>query len=73
MILVDCQPSLGLLTINALACAHSVLIPLGASTFALRGVALLMDRSTKCGTGLNPQLASPHPGHHVRPAHGTHP
>ncbi|HZZ49909.1 MAG TPA: AAA family ATPase [Pseudonocardia sp.] len=57
MVLVDCQPSLGLLTINALACAHSVLIPLECEYFSLRGVALLMDTIDKVRDRLNPDLA----------------
>ena len=43
VILIDCQPSLGLLTINALTAAHGVLIPLECEFFALRGVALLIE------------------------------
>ncbi|MBV9315729.1 MAG: ParA family protein [Pseudonocardia sp.] len=57
MILVDCQPSLGLLTINALTCAHSVLIPLECEYFSLRGVALLIDTIEKVRDRLNPGLA----------------
>ncbi|MEO7194267.1 MAG: ParA family protein [Pseudonocardiaceae bacterium] len=56
-ILVDCQPSLGLLTINALACADGVLIPLECEFFSLRGVALLMDTIAKVRERLNPELA----------------
>jgi len=56
MVLIDCQPSLGLLTINALACAHSVFIPLACEYFALRGVALLMDTIDKVRDRLNPDL-----------------
>ena len=41
VIIIDCQPSLGLLTVNALAASHGVIIPLEAEYFALRGVALL--------------------------------
>jgi chromosome partitioning protein len=55
-ILIDCQPSLGLLTINALACADAVLIPLECEYFSLRGVALLMDTITKVQKRLNPKL-----------------
>src|SRR6202522_691484 len=47
VIMIDCQPSLGLLTINALACADSVLIPLECEYFAMRGVALLMETIDK--------------------------
>ena len=55
-ILIDCQPSLGLLTINALACANSVLIPLECEYFAMRGVALLMETIDKVQQRLNPAL-----------------
>jgi chromosome partitioning protein len=55
-IMIDCQPSLGLLTINALACAHSVLIPLECEYFAMRGVALLMETIDKVQQRLNPDL-----------------
>jgi chromosome partitioning protein len=55
-ILIDCQPSLGLLTINALACANSVLIPLECEYFAMRGVALLMETIDKVQQRLNPNL-----------------
>jgi chromosome partitioning protein len=55
VILVDCQPSLGLLTINALACADSILIPLACEFFSLRGVAL-MDTIDKVQQRLNPDL-----------------
>ncbi len=56
IVLVDCQPSLGLLTINALACADAVLIPLACEFFSLRGVALLMDTIDKVRDRLNPDL-----------------
>ena len=56
VILIDCQPSLGLLTINALACADAVLIPLACEFFSLRGVALLMDTIEKVQDRLNPDL-----------------
>ena len=55
-VLVDCQPSLGLLTVNALACADGVLIPLECEFFSLRGVALLMDTIEKVQDRLNPKL-----------------
>lgn len=56
VILVDCQPSLGLLAINALTAAHGVLIPLEAEYFALRGVALLVETIEKVQDRLNPSL-----------------
>ena len=56
VILIDCQPSLGLLTVNALTAAHSVIIPLECEYFALRGVALLMQTIDKVKQRLNPHL-----------------
>ncbi|MER7079128.1 chromosome partitioning protein [Saccharopolyspora antimicrobica] len=55
-ILVDCQPSLGLLTVNALAAADGVIIPLECEFFSLRGVALLIDTIEKVQERLNPKL-----------------
>lgn len=56
VILIDCQPSLGLLTVNALVAAHGVLIPLACEFFAMRGVALLVDTISKVQDRLNPRL-----------------
>ena len=56
VILIDCQPSLGLLTVNALTAAHSEIIPLECEFFALRGVALLIQTIDKVRDRLNPQL-----------------
>ena len=56
VVLVDCQPSLGLLTINALTAAHGVIIPLECEYFALRGVALLVSTIEKVRERLNPDL-----------------
>jgi chromosome partitioning protein len=56
VIMIDCQPSLGLLTINALACADGVVIPLECEYFAMRGVALLMETIDKVSRRLNPKL-----------------
>ncbi|HEX2259816.1 MAG TPA: ParA family protein [Actinomycetota bacterium] len=55
-ILIDCPPSLGLLTVNALTAAHAVVIPLECEYFALRGMALLMDTIGKVQERLNPGL-----------------
>lgn len=55
-IIIDCQPSLGLLTVNALTAAHGVMIPLATEFFALRGVAILEDIIGKVREGLNPAL-----------------
>lgn len=55
-IIIDCQPSLGLLTINALTAAHGVVIPLECEFFAMRGVALLVDTIEKVTDRLNPAL-----------------
>jgi chromosome partitioning protein len=55
-VLIDCQPSLGLLTVNALTAAHGVIIPLECEFFSLRGVALLIDTVEKVRERLNPQL-----------------
>jgi chromosome partitioning protein len=52
-ILIDCQPSLGLLAINALTVAHGVMIPLECEFFSLRGVALLLDTIDKVRERLN--------------------
>jgi chromosome partitioning protein len=56
VILMDCQPSLGLLTVNALTAAHGVIIPLECEFFALRGVALLIQTIEKIQERLNPRL-----------------
>lgn len=56
-VLIDCQPSLGLLTVNGLACAEGVVIPTECEYFALRGLALLTDTVEKVRDRLNPKLA----------------
>jgi chromosome partitioning protein len=56
VILIDCQPSLGLLTVNALTAAHGVLVPLELEFFALRGVALLIETIEKVRDRLNPAI-----------------
>lgn len=55
-VLIDCQPSLGLLTVNALAAADSVLIPLQADYLAMKGVDLLLKTVTQVQRKLNKGL-----------------
>lgn len=55
-VLIDCQPSLGLLTVNGLACADAVVIPTECEFFSLRGLALLTDTVDKVRDRLNPKL-----------------
>jgi chromosome partitioning protein len=56
VILIDCQPSLGLLTVNALTASDGVIVPLECEYFALRGVALLKTTIDKVQARLNPRL-----------------
>ncbi|MDD2966467.1 MAG: AAA family ATPase [Desulfovibrionaceae bacterium] len=56
-VLIDCPPSLGLLTINALTAAHGVLIPVQAEYHALAGVRLVRRTVEKVRQALNPSLA----------------
>ncbi|MCU0668734.1 MAG: AAA family ATPase [Myxococcota bacterium] len=56
LILIDCPPSLGLLTLNALTAADSVLVPLQAEYYALEGLARLLDTIELVRQGLNPRL-----------------
>ncbi len=55
-ILIDCPPSLGLLTINALTAADSVLIPLQAEYYALEGLGQLLNTIDLVKNSLNPEL-----------------
>ncbi len=55
-ILIDCPPSFGLLTINALTAADGVIVPLECEYYALRGMGLLMDSIERIRERLNPRL-----------------
>jgi chromosome partitioning protein len=55
-ILIDCPPSLGLLTINGLSAADGVIVPLECEYFALRGMSLLMQTLERVRERLNPEL-----------------
>ena len=55
-VLIDCPPSLGLLTVNALCACQEVLIPMQCEFFAMRGIRLLLDSIDKVRARLNPDL-----------------
>lgn len=55
-LVVDCPPSLGLLTVNALTAAQSILIPIQCEYYALEGVTALMNTVQRVKRGLNPGL-----------------
>lgn len=55
-IIIDCPPSLGLLTLNALTAADSLLVPIQCEYYALEGVTELFDTLARLRRGLNPQL-----------------
>jgi chromosome partitioning protein len=56
LVIVDCPPSLGLLSVNALAAADSVLVPMQAEFFALQGMARLLEVVELVRKRLNPRL-----------------
>lgn len=55
-ILIDCPPSLGLLSINAMSAANYILVPVQAEYYALEGLGQLLDVMQRVRQGLNPQL-----------------
>ncbi|MCA9309409.1 ParA family protein [Candidatus Saccharibacteria bacterium] len=57
VVLIDCPPSLGLLTVNALSAAHSVIIPVQTEYYALEGLGQLLETMKLVRQALNPHLA----------------
>jgi len=55
-ILIDCPPSLGILTLNGLTCANEVFIPMQCEYFALEGISLLLQTVKKVQQSINPNL-----------------
>jgi len=57
IVLIDCPPSLGLLTVNALTAAHSVIVPVQTEYYALEGLGQLLETMKLVRQALNPRLA----------------
>ena len=56
-VLIDCAPSLGILTLNALTAAHTILVPLQCEYYALEGLARLLETTELVRASLNPRLS----------------
>jgi len=56
LIIIDCPPSLNMLTVNALAAAHGVLIPIQCEYYALEGLSALLDTVEQVRSAVNPEL-----------------
>ena len=56
LVIIDCPPSLNMLTVNALAAAHGVLIPIQCEYYALEGLSALLDTVEQVRSAVNPEL-----------------
>ena len=56
-VILDCPPSLGMLTVNALAAANRLIVPVQCEYYALEGLAQLLESVERIRAGLNPSLA----------------